>query len=150
MKLMLKSAVAVASLAFVLLACATKEPMTAEPMTAEQKMALIEEHGVLSGEEIISTIVGNTMTGPSVNFPGRTWIEYYAPEGKIMGKWTDDSDKWTGRWTVDGPIMCWDYEGTQYDECNLMKLEDDKVTFLEIVGSAVVSGTLITGNPEQF
>ena len=67
-----------------------------------------------------------------------------------MGKWTDDSDKWTGRWTADGPIMCWDYEGTQYDECNLMKLEDDKVTFLEIVGSAVVSGTLITGNPEQF
>jgi len=55
----------------------------------------------LTASEIKARIIGNTISGVD---DGETYMEYYSPNGTILG--TDSSGKYTGNWRIDGDQLC--------------------------------------------
>ncbi len=102
---------------------------------------------VLSEQELRIKIVGNTMIGFDY---GKKWAEYFAEDGTIMGTW--GPDRYRGKWTIAGPVMCFDYPGTYDDECNTIALDGNIwLTFvLDGSPSKFPTGELLEGNPRKF
>ena len=139
----LLSLAAVAGL-LVLAAC-TLSPQN----TAEEQAALVSQYGVLSHEELKAHLIGHSIKGVSQGI-GKAWIEFNDPNGTLRGKWTDDSNTWTGRWNITGPFYCWEYEKSS-DGCYLIKLDGDKVIALNKDGTIATDyhpETILQGNPE--
>jgi len=96
----------------------------------------------LTGDEIRSQIVGNTVSGEM----GTAFTEYYNPDGTIHGSSADGA--YQGKWHIDGDTLC-----LEYDEplgCRKIALEGDKVTYVTEEGEVDGSGTLIKGNPNHY
>lgn len=121
----------------------------ASPMQDPSKYTAPEGLTILSEEELMGKIVGNSMKGVSTE--GKHWAEFYASDGAIRGD--EDGYKYSGSWKITGPVMCFDYEGTQFDGCNTIALDGDQVRFFTLDGSPdkpYPSGQLVQGNPEGF
>ena len=104
---------------------------------------------ILSEEELHSKIVNNSVSG--VLTAGDKWAEFYASDGAIRGE--NNGEPYTGSWQITGPVMCFDYAGTQYDGCNTIEVTGDKVRFFELDGgpsSLYPTGMLAQGNPSGF
>ena len=96
----------------------------------------------LTGDEIRSQIVGNTVSGEM----GTAFTEFYNPDGTIRGSSADGA--YQGKWHIDGDTLC-----LEYDEplgCRKIALDGDKVTFVTEDGEVDGSGTLIKGNPNHY
>src|SRR5262245_29510348 len=81
------------------------------PAAADPKM--------LTGAEIRSQIVGNTVAGEM----GTAFTEFYSPDGAIRGSSADGA--YQGKWTIQGDMLC-----LEYDEplgCRRISLDGDKV-----------------------
>ena len=134
-----------------LAACASQDSAKVkESATTDDKSNLAEQYGALSSAEIMDQIVGNTVTGSSVNSPGQRFIQYYDPSGAFPGMYMDGSAHWEGKWYVDVSLICWDMPGKEYDACKMIKLEGESVSYLNSDGSIWTTGTLLPGNPESF
>ena len=98
---------------------------------------------VLTEDEIREKIIGNTMTGTSGS---KRWTEYYLPNGVIKG--VEAGEKYGGKWTLSGSVMCFDYSGDEYDTCDTLALEGTKVRFFKLDGtpSDYATGEILEGN----
>ena len=108
----------------------------------------------LSEEQLLSNIVGNTLTGKN-NVVGK-WAEYYEPskggerKGKIYGK---AKKHYSGQWKIVGSLMCFDYGVPAIDGCSMLVLEGNSVTWHDPNGDkdkVWPPARLITGNPNNF
>ena len=97
---------------------------------------------VLTGAEIRSEVVGNTIAGEM----GAAFTEFYSPEGAIRGSSPDGA--YQGKWTIQGDLLC-----LEYDEplgCRKIALDGDQVTFITEQGQVDGTGTLLKGNPNHY
>ncbi len=94
--------------------------------------------GLLSGEEILSKIVGNTVSGHE---DGERYSEYYRSDGRIRG------NGYFGEWEIKGDLFCVNYRGsTDSDGCWNIKLQGNRVEWLKN-GQPDGTSTLKKGNP---
>jgi hypothetical protein len=96
----------------------------------------------LTGEEIRSQIVGNTVSGQM----GAAFTEFYNPDGSIHGSSGDGA--YQGKWHIDGDALC-----LEYDEplgCRKIALDGETVTYITEEGEVDGSGTLLKGNPNHY
>ena len=96
---------------------------------------------LLNEKQIRAEIIGNTLTGSGGS---SRWTEYYLTNGVIKG--VSGGDRYGGDWTVSGPVMCWNYQGDEYDACGTMSRDGDKVLFYSRDGEPTGSATLSEGN----
>ena len=92
---------------------------------------------LLTGDEIRSTLIGNSLRG-------RSWTEYYAPNGRIGGKYK--ARYYKGSWEINGSRLCVDYDGTEYDGCVTISISGDSVTWYRPNGKQRWNATLLPGN----
>lgn len=93
-----------------------------------------------TGEQIKSAITGNTVQG-SMDASG-AYTEYYAADGTAFGK------DYKAKWSVEGDTMCWVYDGTPKD-CWGVEIAGDQIRWVKD-GKAQGTGTVVTGNPNNF
>lgn len=110
-------------LAAVLLAAALSPARASEPLT---------------GEQIATVIVGNTLEGLTAT--GYAYTEYVRPDGAMRGK------GYLGAWTIVGDTLCLDYDGTQFDACWGFVVDGTSVIWLKD-GVVAGPGMLTPGNP---
>lgn len=101
--------------------------------------ALADNH-VATGEEIRDTIGGNTVQGSMIDGSGYT--EFYAADGTIRGA------GYTGTWSIEEDRMCFGYRDEPAD-CFGVVVDGDQVTWMKS-GTADGTGTILTGNPNNF
>ena len=98
---------------------------------------------MLTGDDIRTLVVGNT----AARFLRGSWrMEYYAPDGRISGRWRNVPVE--GTWAVRGEAMCFDYTGSRRDFCARLSLDDGTVSLYTDDGvrySRTLS--LLPGNP---
>ena len=86
--------------------------------TAEQQAAAASARK-LTGQEIMQTMSGNSLTGRSETGKSQ-WTQFYDPSGQIVGIWKSSggSGKYAATWKVEGDTLCEDHEESKYDGCN--------------------------------
>ncbi|MEX1205996.1 MAG: hypothetical protein WEB85_12185 [Dongiaceae bacterium] len=99
--------------------------------------------GMLSADGIRTHLVGNTTT----RFLRGGWrMEYYAPDGRIVGRW--QNFPFEGTWAVRGEAMCFDYAGSQRDFCARLSLDEATVSLYTADGIRYDRTlSLLPGNP---
>lgn len=93
-----------------------------------------------TGEEIRAAISGNTVQG-NMDSSG-PYAEFYDASGTIKGK------DYTGKWTVEGDAMCFEYEGSPKD-CWSVEISGDQLHWIK-GGSSQGTGTIVKGNANGF
>ena len=94
---------------------------------------------VLTGEEIKTEIVGNTISGATSS--GHPYTEYYRDDGRILAK------DYAGSWRIEGDRMCVDYDNNDdYDGCWSLALDGRRMEWLKD-GVVFGEGTVLEGNP---
>lgn len=92
-----------------------------------------------TGAEITDVIIGNTVAGGMSS--GEAYAEFYSEDGAIK------ADGYTGKWTVEGDAMCFDYgEGA---DCFTVSISGDEVKWM-VDGEEAGTGTIAAGNPNEF
>lgn len=92
-----------------------------------------------TGDAIKAAIAGKTVQGSMI--ASGAYTEFYAEDGTIKG------DGYSGKWTVEGDAMCFDYgEGAS---CWGVRLSGDQVAWIKD-GKEDGTGTLVAGNPNNF
>ncbi len=125
--------------------------------TAAEDYVLPTGVTVLTEEQLLNQIIGNTLVGGYEN-----WVEYYEPptgdqkKGRFEGK-SVASSRYGGNWEVKGELMCWQYNEThmvQYDHCYTTVLDGDIVTWYKTNGFPWYNRhpplKLISGNYKNF
>jgi len=99
--------------------------------------------GMLSADGIRTHLVGNTTT----RFLRGGWrTEYFAPDGRIVGRW--QNFPFEGTWAVRGDAMCFDYAGSQRDFCARLSLDEATVSLYTTDGIRYDRTlSLLPGNP---
>ena len=93
-----------------------------------------------TGDEIRAAISGNTVQG-NMDSSG-PYAEFYDAGGAIKGK------DYTGKWTVEGDAMCFEYEGSPKD-CWTVDIKGDQVRWIKD-GASQGTGTIMKGNTNGF
>ena len=93
-----------------------------------------------TGDEIRAAISGNTVQGNMDS--GGPYAEFYEPGGTIKGK------DYTGKWTVEGDSMCFEYEGAPKD-CWNVDITGDQVRWIKD-GASQGTGSILKGNTNGF
>ncbi len=93
-----------------------------------------------TGEEIRAAISGNTVQG-NMDSSG-PYAEFYEAGGTIKGK------DYTGKWTVEGDAMCFEYQGAPKD-CWTVDIKGDQVRWIKS-GQSQGTGTIVKGNANGF
>ena len=93
-----------------------------------------------TGDEIRAAISGNTVQG-NMDSSG-AYAEFYDASGTIKGQ------GYTGKWSVEGDAMCFEYQGTPKD-CWNVEISGDQVRWLK-GGAGQGTGTIVPGNANGF
>lgn len=93
-----------------------------------------------TGAAIEAAISGNTVAG-NMDASG-PYAEFYEAGGTIKG------DGYTGKWSIEGDSMCFEYEGTPKD-CWAVEISGDQVRWLKD-GASGGTGTILPGNAKNF
>ena len=101
----------------------------------------VEAANVLSGQDILLFVVGNTRVG-TLN-DGTTYCEYYLANGQIRGR---DVEFYTGAWAIDGNLLCYDYADTEYDNCEQLAVAGDTIQAFDPDGNFSGFSQLKLGN----
>jgi len=129
----------------------TIDPPNSNEQTAFKIKNAASSKKFLSEEQLLSNIVGNTLTGKN-NLVGK-WAEYYEPskvgekKGNIYGK---AKKPYWGQWEIDGSLMCFDYGVPAIDFCSMLVLEGNSVTWHDPNGDKNEDWSparLVPGNP---
>lgn len=70
------------------------------------------------------------------------YAEFYAADGTIKGK------DYAGKWSIDGDMMCFEYQDTPKD-CYGVEVAGDQVRWLKD-GKSTGTGTIVKGNANGF
>ncbi len=114
-------------------------------MSSAQQQARADEPVVLTEQEILAQIVGNTAVSTG---GGEGWSEYYHPGGAIRGR--SDHGLMQGKWTVSGAEMCFDYVGSGDAGCWTISVEGNEITYYRKEKHKHQTATLLNGNPKNF
>ena len=95
---------------------------------------------ILSGDQIWSTLAGNTVEG-AMEATG-AYVEFYDPAGVVRGK------DYQGHWTIEGNSMCFEYTGSP-KECWQVGRDNGAIEWLQ-GGEVYGMGRLVPGNPNGF
>ncbi len=113
-------------------------------MSFAQQQARADQPVVLTEQEILAQIVGNTAVSTG---GGEKWSEYYQPDGAIRGR--SEHGTMRGKWTVSGSEMCFDYVGSGDAGCWTISVEGNEIAYHN-EGKDDVRATLLKGNPKNF
>ncbi len=119
-------------------------------MSSAQQQARAHEPVVLTGQEILTQIIGNTATGVGKK---HRWSEYYHPDGTIQGRTDGDAVQsnngpYQGKWTVSGSEMCFVYVKSGDVGCWTISVKGNEITYSR-KGEHSMTGTLLKGNPKN-
>jgi hypothetical protein len=112
-------------------------------MSFAQQQARADEPVMLTEQEILAQIIGNTASGVGEK---HAWSEYYQPDGAIRGR--SDDGPYQGKWTVSGSEMCFVYVNSGDVGCWTISVEGKEITYHK-KGKHSMTGTLVKGNPEN-
>ncbi len=117
-------------------------------MSYAQQQARAAEPVVLTEQEILAQVIGNTAFGVGAK---HSWSEYYQPDGTIRGRTDDGTNNgpYQGKWTLSGSEMCFVYDDSGDGGCWKISIEGDKITYSK-KGHHDTKGTLLKGNPKNF
>ena len=109
---------------------------------------------MLTGQEILTQVIGNTATGDSHKHKHR-WSEFYHPDGTILGRTDGDevesnNGPYQGKWTISGSEMCFDYVRSGDAGCWTISVEGNEITFYRKGKHRHQAATLLKGNPKNF
>ena len=116
-----------------------------------QQQAKAHEPVVLTGQEILTQVIGNTASGVGKK---HRWTEYYHPDGTIQGR-TDgnavenDDGPYQGKWNVSDSKMCFVYVNSGDVGCYTISIKGNEITYSR-KGEHSYTGTLLKGNPKNF
>ena len=111
--------------------------VTTTSVTSAEDYILPTGVTVLTEEQLLNQIIGNTLVGGYEN-----WVEYFEPptgdqkKGRFKGKSTG-SGLYGGSWEVKEDLMCWKHDKphmVKYNICITIVLDGDIVTFYETSG----------------
>lgn len=94
----------------------------------------------LSGEDIESTLIGNTVVG--VMDDGHDYVEYYVQGGLIL------AEDYMAQWSIEDDRMCFDYSRAD-KTCFGVGLQRGEVVWMQD-GEAVGKGHILDGNAYGF
>ena len=100
----------------------------------------------LSGEEIAALVGDTTISGTML--PDVPYKEYYGADGMIKGTTADGP--YTGKWSVDGDTMCFDYGDPATVSCWAIAAENDMVQWIDKDGNVGGTGMVVKGNPDNL
>ena len=115
-----------------------------------QQQARADEPSVLTEQEILAQIVGNTAISVGEK---HGWSEYYQPDGDLRGRSVHADGKehpMQGKWTVSGSEMCFDYVGSGDAGCWTISVEGNEITYYRKEKHKHNTATLLKGNPKNF
>ncbi len=117
-------------------------------MSSAQQHARADEPVVLTEQEILAQVIGNTAFGVGAK---HSWSEYYQPDGTIRGRTDDGTNNgpYQGKWTLSGSEMCFVYDDSGDVGCWKISIERDEITYSK-KGKHDTKGTLLKGNPKNF
>ncbi len=119
-------------------------------MSSAQQQARADEPVVLTEQEILAQIIGNTAN----IFGGEEkWSEYYQPDGTLRGRSVHADGQehpMQGKWTVSGSEMCFDYVGSGDAGCWTISVAGNEITYYRKEKHKHVAATLLKGNPKNF
>ena len=117
--------------------------------TAQEKQFTKPEGVTLMSEaEIRDTLVGNTFQGESARRPGKTYVEYIHPDGKISGLW-NETDRYQGEWAVAGSVWCYRYKNNR--GCNTLAKDGDSILWYKLDGSTNGGKSMVvSGDPREL
>ncbi len=101
-------------------------------MSSAQQQAKADKSVVLTEQEILTQIIGNTASGTSAKRRGRT-----------------DNRPYQGKWTVSGSYLCFVYDDSGDAGCWTISVKGNELTYY-MKGHHDVMGTLLKGNPKNF
>ncbi len=119
-------------------------------MSSAQQDVLADEPVMLTEQEILAQIIGNTASGASAK---HRWSEYYQPDGTIRGRSDHGAGvvhPTPGKWTISGSQMCFDYVDTGDAGCWTISVEGSEITFYSNEKDETNKATLLKGNPKNF
>jgi hypothetical protein len=96
----------------------------------------------MTPDRIKAEVIGNTVGGGMEG--GIRFTEFYAANGDIFGL-DAESKPYKGRWTIEGPGMCFRYEGVA-DSCFEMRSTGNVIEFYDTAGKFQGVGTLQLGD----
>lgn len=97
-------------------------------------------YAAATGAEIKAAVSDNTVQG-NMDATG-AYAEFYAADGTIKGK------DYTGKWSIEGDQMCFEYQDTPKD-CYALDISGDQVRWLKD-GKSTGTGTIVKGNVSGF
>jgi hypothetical protein len=97
---------------------------------------------VMTADSLKAEVIGNTIGGGMEG--GMRFTEFYAADGGIKGL-DNEGKPYTGKWSVEGPGMCFRYEGVA-DMCFEMRRTGNVIEFYGTDGKFAGVGTLQPGN----
>jgi len=80
----------------------------------------------MSEDEMTQMIVGHGTKGKD---SGRKYNEKYNADGTIDGVW--GGEYYSARWFFYEGQMCFDYDGSAYDACWYLQVEDDQIVYFD-------------------
>lgn len=123
-------AAALALVAAVFVPCLAPRPALAQstpaPATGEATPATPPPAGKLTGAAAWQTIVGNTVEARSRD---GGYTEYYAPDGAVHH--LDRDGKATGKWTLKGEKVCFDFADEDDRSCVEVEVTGQKGAFID-------------------
>ncbi len=116
-------------------------------MFSAQQQARAHEGVMLTEQEILAQIIGNTASGAGEK---HRWSEYYHPDGTIRGRTDEGTDDgpYRGKWTVSGSEMCFVYDDPGGSCGWTISVEGNEITYHK-KGKHDMTGTLVKGNPKN-
>ena len=116
-------------------------------MSSAQQQVSAHEAVMLTDQEILAQIIGNTAFGVGSK---HSWSEYYQPDGTIRGRTGNGANNgpYQGKWTVSGSEMCFVYADSGDVGCWTISVEGDEITYHK-KGKHDMTGTLVRGNPKN-
>ncbi len=108
--------------------------------------AFAGEMKMLSGKEISTTVSDATISGTML--PDVGYTEFYMADGTIKGSSPDGP--YTGKWSIDGDTMCFDYGDPATFSCWGVAAEGDMVHWIDKDGVEGGTGTVVKGNTNNL
>ena len=119
-------------------------------MFSAQQQARADQPVVLTEQEIMAQIIGNTATSVG---EAHGWSEFYQPDGAIRGRSVHADGQehpMKGKWTVSGSEMCFDYVGSGDAGCWTISVAGNQITYYRKEKHKHQMATLLKGNPKNF
>lgn len=120
-----------ASAAAQLQAAPVEAPKAPPAKTAQAPAASAPAARKLSGLEAWTALVGNTIAGK--NNDGDPFFEFYAKNGTV--KQLDDDDVATGKWSVKGTQVCFEFPDDDEETCYKVAVDGKYATFTDEDGA---------------